>query len=138
MTINTSRSLGLTILPAKDHAEGFLMLETGRAKAYVMDDILLAGLIANSREPAAYIVSQEALSVEPYALMMRMNDPAFKKLVDATLVGLYKSGSIEALYKKWFESAIPPRGINLNLPPSAALRKVWQTPTDSPDQSAYQ
>jgi glutamate/aspartate transport system substrate-binding protein len=138
IALNSARSLGLTILPAKDHAEGFLMLETGRARAFVMDDILLAGLIANAREPAAYVVSPEALSVEPYAIMMRMNDPSFKDLVDATLGAAYRSGAIETLYKKWFESPIPPRGINLNLPPSAALRKVWQTPTDSPDPAAYQ
>jgi glutamate/aspartate transport system substrate-binding protein len=135
--MNASASMGMTILPAKDHAEGFLMLDSGRASAFVMDDILLAGLVANSKDPAKYEISADALSAEPYALMMRRDDPKFKKVVDDTLRQLYASGEIRKIYARWFESPIPPRNVNLSLPPSSALLRVWKTPSDSPDQAAY-
>lgn len=135
--LNTSRGLGMNILPSKDFAEGFLMLETGRANALVLDDILLAGVVANSKDPSRYAISSQALSAEPYAIMIRKDDPAFKKVVDDSLKQIYASGAAEKLYVKWFQSPIPPRNITLNLPPSKALQQVWKAPTDSADPAAY-
>ncbi len=114
----------------KDHAESFLMVETDRAAAFVMDDILLAGLVANSKNPMDYVIVGETLRVEPYGVMMRKDDPQFKKLVDDTLTGLMKGGEAEKLYNKWFMSPIPPKGANLNLPMSPKLKEAFQNPTD--------
>lgn len=136
--LNAAQNLGLNILVAKDHAESFLMVDTGRASAFVMDDILLAGLVANSANPAQWQVSSDALSVEPYGIMLRKDDAAFKKVVDGAMAGLMKSGEIKTIYAKWFMSPIPPKGINLNIPMSDALKKVMANPTDSPDPAAYQ
>ncbi|SDE93642.1 amino acid ABC transporter substrate-binding protein, PAAT family [Variovorax sp. CF079] len=136
-SLNASRKLQMNIMPAKDFAEGFLMLETGRANAMILDDILLAGVVANSKDPSKYVISAQALSAEPYAIMIRRDDPAFKKLVDNSLKTIYASGAAAKLYQKWFQSPIPPRNINLNLPPSKALLRVWQTPIDAADPAAY-
>jgi glutamate/aspartate transport system substrate-binding protein len=136
--LNGRKNLGMTVIPAKDHAEAFLMVTTDRAAVFVMDDVLLAGLVANSHDPSIYAISTEYLSVEPYAIMMRRDDPGFKQLVDATLADLFRSGDFEQIYRKWFESPISPRGINLKLPMSAALKKVVQRPTDAADPAAYQ
>ncbi len=135
--LNASMGLGLTILAAKDHAESFLMVDTGRASAFIMDDILLAGLVANHAKPANFKVSAAALSVEPYGIMVRKDDPAFKKVVDGAMVALFKSGEINGIYNKWFMSPIPPRGINLNIPMSDLLKRVVANPTDSPDPAVY-
>jgi glutamate/aspartate transport system substrate-binding protein len=136
--INTARGLGMRILPAKDHAEAFLMVETGRADAFVMDDVLLAALVAGSKTPEAYAISSEAQSrPEPYGIMLRKDDPAFKAVVDAATAALYKSPEGGALYEKWFTQPIPPRGINLKLPMSEAMQKVFANPSDSPDPAAY-
>ena len=135
--LNASRNLGMNILSAKDHAEGFLMVDTGRAAAFVMDDILLAGLAANHANPALFAISAEPLSVEPYGIMLRKDDPAFKKVVDEAMVKIYKSGEINAIYEKWFQHPIPPRGINLNIPMGASFKKVVANPTDSPDPDVY-
>ena len=135
--LNASRNLGMNILSAKDHAEGFLMVDTGRAAAFVMDDILLAGLAANHANPALFAISAEPLSVEPYGIMLRKDDPAFKKVVDEAMVKIYKSGEINAIYEKWFQHPIPPRGINLNIPMGASFKKVVANPTDSPDPEVY-
>jgi len=136
--INAARGLGMRILPAKDHAEAFLMVETGRADAFVMDDVLLAALVAGSKTPDAYAISSEAQSrPEPYGIMLRKDDPAFKAVVDAATAALYKSPEGKALYEKWFTQPIPPRGINLKLPMSEAMRKVLASPSDSPDPAAY-
>ncbi len=134
---NAERNLGMNILPAKDHAEAFLMVETGRAVAFAMDDILLYSLVANSKSPADYAITDEALSVEPYGIMLPRNDPQYKKVVDGAMVQLYKSGEIGKIYQKWFQSPIPPKGINLNLPMSAVFKKVVAKPTDSPDPADY-
>ncbi|GEP10518.1 amino acid ABC transporter substrate-binding protein [Methylobacterium gnaphalii] len=135
---NTARSLGLTILPAKDHAEAFLMVETGRADAFVMDDVLLASLAASSKTPDAYAISSEALSKpEPYGIMLRKDDAPFKAVVDAATSALYKSPEGKALYEKWFTQPIPPRGINLKLPMSEAMQKQFASPSDSADPAAY-
>ena len=136
--LNASRNLGMNIMTAKDHAEAFLMVETGRAVAFAMDDILLYSLVAGSRSPADFTITNEALSVEPYGIMIRRDDPAFKKVADGAIQGLFKSGEINKIYAKWFQSAIPPKNINLNLPMTEALKKVVAKPTDSGDPAAYQ
>ena len=135
--IGAQKNLGLNILAAKDHAEAFLMVETDRAAAFVMDDILLYSLVAESKAPGDYVISADPLSVEPYGIMLRRDDPAFKKVVDAAMTNIYKSGAINAIYEKWFEKPIPPKGINLNLPMSPAFKKVVANPTDSGDPAAY-
>jgi glutamate/aspartate transport system substrate-binding protein len=135
---NTARNLGATIVPAKDHAEAFLMVETDRAAAFVMDDILLASLVAGSKEPAAYVVSKDAFSKpEPYGIMLRKDDPAFKKVVDAATAAVYTSGEGQKLYDKWFTQKIPPKGLNLNTPISPELKAEFAKPSDSPDPDSY-
>ncbi len=136
--LNASRSLGMNILPAKDHAEAYSMVETGRAVAFVMDDILLYSLVATAKTPGDYVVSAEGLSVEPYGIMLRRDDPSFKALVDRTVAGLMQSGEIEKIYAKWFLAPVPPKNINLNLPISVALKRVFAKPTDSPDPKLYE
>jgi glutamate/aspartate transport system substrate-binding protein len=135
---NTEKNLGLNILPAKDHAEAFLVFETGRAAAFVMDDIQLYSLVAGSKAPGNYEISADALSVEPYGIMLRKDDPAFKKVVDDAMVAVYKSGEINTIYDKWFLKPIPPKGVNLNVPMSAEFKKVVGKPTDSADPKVYQ
>jgi glutamate/aspartate transport system substrate-binding protein len=135
--INAAQNLGMNIISANGHPEAFQMVETGRAVAFVMDDILLYSLAAQSRSPGDYSISPEALSVEPYGIMLRKDDTAFKKAVDAAMTNLYKSGQINAIYDKWFLKPVPPRGINLNVPMSAQFKKVIANPTDSGDPAAY-
>ena len=136
-TLNGEQNLGMNIMTAKDHAEAFLMVETGRAVAFGMDDILLASLAASSKSPADYTISKEALSIEPYGIMMRREDPAFKKAVDTAIENVFKSGEITKIYAKWFLSPIPPKGITLNIPMSPELQAVIAKPTDSGDPAAY-
>lgn len=135
---NAERKLGMTILTAKDHAEAFLIVETDRAVAFVMDDVLLASLVAGSKEPAAYSISSDAFSKpEPYGIMLRREDPAFKKVVDAATSALFKSPEGKAIYDKWFTKPIPPKNINLSLPMGAAMQKQFAQPSDSPDPAMY-
>src|SRR3954462_11360454 len=136
--INAAQNLGMNIVSANGHPEAFQMVETGRAVAFVMDDILLAGLAAQSRSPKDYEISQQGLSVEPYGIMLRKDDAAFKKVVDAAMVDTYKSGAINGIYEKWFQKAVPPKGVNLNLPMSGAFKKVVAKPTDSGDPKDYE
>ncbi|MDS1139566.1 amino acid ABC transporter substrate-binding protein [Pusillimonas sp. SM2304] len=135
---NDQQKLGMSIIPAKDHAEAMLTVNSGRAAAFFMDDILLAGLVATSRDPGEWVISKDAYTVEPYAIMEPKNDPEFKKVVDDTIIGMMKDGSLAELYKKWFESPIPPKNVNLNWPMSEQLKKVVANPTDSPDPADYQ
>ena len=139
MTIlNREKDLGMNIIVAKDHPEAFLMLETGRAVAEANDDILLASQRANAKKPDDYTITAEALSVEPYGIMLRKDDPAFKKAVDEAIIALYKSGdAVQRLYQKWFMSPIPPKGINLRFPMPPQLEMVLANPTDSGDPAAY-
>jgi glutamate/aspartate transport system substrate-binding protein len=136
--INAAQNLGMNIVSANGHPEAFQMVETGRAVAFVMDDILLYSLAAQSRSPADYEISSVALSVEPYGIMVRKDDPSFKKIVDDSTANTYKSGAINAIYDKWFLKPIPPKGLNLNVPMSAPLKKEFAAPTDSGDPAAYQ
>ncbi len=137
VTLNADQHLGISIMTAKDHGEAFLMVETGRAVAFAMDDILLAGLAANSKAPADYVISKEAISVEPYAIMMRRDDAPFKHAVDTAITGVFKSGEINNIYKKWFLQPIPPKGMNLNWPMAENLKAIIAHPTDSGDPAAY-
>jgi glutamate/aspartate transport system substrate-binding protein len=116
----------------KDHADSFLLLESGRADAFVMDGQILAGLISKSKSPADYKIVGEVLSVEPIAIMFRKDDPAFKKAVDDTIVGLIKSGELAKLYDKWFLQPIPPANTKVGLPLSEATKLAWATPNDKP------
>ncbi len=136
--INAAQGLGMNIISANGHPEAFQMVETGRAVAFVMDDILLAGLAAQSRSPNDYEISADALSVEPYGIMLRRDDKAFKAVVDKAMSNVYKSGQIKAIYSKWFEKPVPPKGINLKLPMGAAFKKVVANPTDSGDPKSYE
>jgi glutamate/aspartate transport system substrate-binding protein len=135
---NAARNLGVNIIPAKDHAEAFLMVETDRAVAFVMDDILLASLVAGSKDPSSYAISSDAFSKpEPYGIMLRQDDVPFKKVVDAATAALYTSGEGQKLYDKWFMQKIPPKGLNLNTPIGAELRHEFAKPSDSPDPDSY-
>jgi glutamate/aspartate transport system substrate-binding protein len=119
----------------KDHADSFLLMETDRAVAFVMDDNLLAGLIATSKSPKDYAIVGEVLSVEPIPIMIRRDDPAFKKLADDTVKGLMKSGEVDKLYAKWFMSPIPPKNINMNFPMSDKLKELIKNPSDAPAEA---
>jgi glutamate/aspartate transport system substrate-binding protein len=138
VTLNSQKGLGMNVMPVVDHGEGMAMLDSGRIAAYAMDDIILYSLAAHSKTPGDYVVSSEPLSVEPYGIMLRKDDPEFKKLVDEALGGVFRSGEINRLYAKWFQSAIPPKGVNLGVPMSDALKKAIARPTDSGDPAAYQ
>jgi len=128
----TEQKLPIELIGAKDHSESALLVESGRAAAFAMDDILLYGLRASAQNPASLAVVGDPIQVEPYAIMLRRDDPSFKKLVDDTLAGLMKSGEFETLYKKWFQSPIPPKGINLNAPMDKALIENMKALSDKP------
>src|SRR5215210_1235129 len=135
--LNKTKSMGMNIIPANGHPEAFQMVETGRAVGFAMDDILLYSLVASSRNPSDYVISDFALSPpEPYGIMLRHDDPAFKKVVDSAMTQIYKSGEINKIYEKWFLKPIPPRNINLNVPLSAQFKKVIANPTDAGDPEA--
>src|ERR1700759_4169314 len=135
---NAARNLNITIVPAKDHAEAFLMVETDRAAAFVMDDILLASLVAGSKSPDDYPISKDAFSKpEPYGIMLRKDDPAFKKVVDAATAAVYTSGEGQQLYDKWFMEKIPPKSLNMNTQISPELKAEFAKPSDSPDPASY-
>ncbi|MEW6695533.1 Glutamate/aspartate import solute-binding protein [Tepidimonas thermarum] len=116
----------------KDHADSFLLLESGRADAFVMDGSLLAGLIARSKNPADFKIVGEVLSVEPIAIMMRKDDPAFKKAVDDSIIAMMKSGDIAKIYDKWFMQPTPPNGVRMNMPMSETLKAAIANPNDRP------
>ena len=128
---NDAKKLGINFIPSKDHAESLLAVQTDRAAAFPMDDILLYGLKAGAKNPNDFVVIGKFLSDDPYAIMLRKDDPAFKKLVDGTVAGLYKSGEINKIYTKWFQSKIPPKGINLNFPMSDGLKAAIKNPNNT-------
>ena len=135
---NAARNLGINIIPAKDHAEAFLMVESDRAVAFVMDDILLASFVASSKDPDAYVISTDAFSKpEPYGIMVRKDDVAFKKVVDAATAALYQSGDGAKIYNKWFMEKVPPKGLNLKVPLGPELKAEFAKPSDSPDPDSY-
>ncbi len=114
----------------KDHAESMQLLTTDRVSAFVMDDILLAGQVANQPNPGDYVIFSESLRTEPYGMMLRREDPQFKALVDRAVGAVYKSGEIEKIFSKWFASAIPPRGVNLHFQITPAIREAFKNPND--------
>ena len=119
----------------KDHADSFLLLESGRADAFVMDGQILAGNIATSKNPADFKIVGEVLSVEPIAIMIRKDDPAMKKLADDTVKAMIKSGELAKMYDKWFVQPIPPKNTRVGLPASDATKAAWATPNDNPVES---
>jgi glutamate/aspartate transport system substrate-binding protein len=125
-----TQNLEIKEIYGKDHAESFLLMADDRSAAFVMDDILLAGQIANSKNPADYKIIPESLRQEPYSMMLRKDDPQFKALVDKTIGGVMKSGEIEKIYVKWLLSPIPPKGINMEFPMTPAIREAFKNPND--------
>jgi glutamate/aspartate transport system substrate-binding protein len=121
-------------LNGKDHSDSFLLLESGRADAFVMDGQILAGLAAKSKSPADYRIVGEPLSVEPIAIMYRKDDPAFKKAVDDSVRAMIKSGEVAKLYDKWFMQPIPPANTKLNMPASDATKGAWANPNEKPTE----
>ncbi len=116
----------------KDHADSFLLLESGRADAFVMDGQILAGNIAKAKNPADFRIVGEVLAVEPIAIMIRKDDPAFKKAVDGSISAMMKSGEIAKMYDKWFVQPIPPSNTKVGLAASDATKMAWATPNDKP------
>ena len=116
----------------KDHADSFLLLESGRADAFVMDGAILAGNIAKAKNPADFKIVGEVLSVEPIAIMIRKDDPAFKKAVDDSLIAMMKSGDVAKVWNKWFEQSIPPSNTKVGMPPNDNTKAAWATPYDKP------
>lgn len=128
--MNVEKKMGMKVIAAKDHGESFLMLESGRAVAFMMDDALLYGEMAKARNPADWQVVGTPQSYEIYGCMMRKGDPAFKQLVDQALKETFSSGEINSIYERWFTQPVPPKGLNLNFPMSEALKKLLAQPTD--------
>ena len=135
--LNEREDAGLHILAGLDDPEAFRILQAGRAAAYMMDDVLLRSLQMQQADPAEYVISDKPLTVEPYAIGLSKRDPAFKKRVDEVLLGLYRNGEIRRIYQRWFESPIPPLGVNLKMPMSAAFKRIVEQPTDSADPARY-
>lgn len=136
--VNLAQKLDMKIVAGLDDAESFQMVQTDRAIAYVMDDVLLRSLVAGAKNPAEFSISTESLTIEPYGIPMIKGDPVFKQLVDDVLIGLFRSGDIQNIYNKWFQSPIPPKGINLQLPMSTALKRAIAAPTDNGDPKHYE
>jgi glutamate/aspartate transport system substrate-binding protein len=125
-----AKNIEIKTIYGKDHAESFLLLVQDRSSAFVMDDILVAGEIANSASPGDFTILTDSLRTEPYSMMLRKDDPQFKALVDKTIGAVMKSGQINAIYAKWFTSPIPPKGINLNFPQTQAIKDAFANPND--------
>jgi glutamate/aspartate transport system substrate-binding protein len=132
MRQNQAKNINFKIVYGKDHADSFLMLETGRADAFVMDQSLLAGNIASARNPGDFKIVGPAIEVEPIACMLRKNDPAFQKAVNDSIKRQVADGSLAKLYDKWFTQPIPPNNRVLNMPVSAATKQAWAQPNDKP------
>ena len=128
----------INVLLGKDHAESFLLLETGRVDAFVLDDNLLAGVIASSKNPAGFRIVGETMGSEPIALLFRKDDPTFKAAVDGVLTKLMQSGEMEKIYTKWFVNPIPPKNMSLSLPLGTTLRQLFAAPNDKPLETYQQ
>ena len=128
--MNKEKNMKMNIVSAKDHGESFLMLQSGRAAAFMMDDALLYGELAKAKKPDQWIVTGTPMTREAYGCMMRKNDPAFKKVVDKAIASFQTSKEAKAHYKKWFQSPIPPKGLNLNFPMSQDLQALYKSPND--------
>ena len=130
--MNQDKGMGMNIISAKDHEEAFQALASGRASAFMMDDALLAGERAKSGRPDEFVILGAPQSEEAYGCMMRKNDPEFKKVVDGAIAKIETSGEADQIYQKWFESPIPPKGLNLNFPENDAIRALFKSPNDKP------
>ncbi len=128
--LNEEKKLGMNIITAKDHGESFLMLESSRAVAFMMDDVLLAGEMAKAKKPDDWAIVGTPQSYEIYGCMVRKGDAAFKAVADRALTNFYKSGRVTASYGKWFQQAIPPKGLNMNFAMSDGLKELFTKPTD--------
>ncbi|SDB84163.1 glutamate/aspartate ABC transporter substrate-binding protein [Paraburkholderia lycopersici] len=128
--MNQDKNMGMNIISAKDHGESFMTLSTGRAVAFMMDDALLAGERAKSNNPGDFVIVGQPQSREAYGCMMRKNDPEFKKVADDAIAKVQTSSEATAIYKKWFESPIPPKGLNLNFPMSDDMKALFKNPND--------
>ncbi|MDF3885532.1 glutamate/aspartate ABC transporter substrate-binding protein [Cupriavidus basilensis] len=128
--LNDEKKANITIQSAKDYGESFLILQSGRVAAFMMDDVLLSGVRTMSPNPTEWTVVGMPQSFEAYGFMMRKDDPEFKKLVDGVITGLMKSGEIKVIYDKWFNKPIPPKNINFEFPMSAEVRKAYEQPGD--------
>lgn len=123
------RNLDITSMAGKDHSDAFLLLQSGRAQAFVLDDILLAGLVATSKKPADFVLTGESLRTENQALMFRKDEPDMRRIVDTVVTGMMQSGEMAKLYDKWFTSPIPPRGVNINYPLNAETQEAFAHPS---------
>jgi glutamate/aspartate transport system substrate-binding protein len=132
--LNDKDQMGMQIIAAKDHGESFLILQSGRAAAFMLDDALLAGERAKARNPSDWVIVGTPQSKEAYGMMLKKDDTEFKAVVDAALAEAEKNGTAEALFKKWFMSPIPPKGLNLELPLSDDMKQLFQNPNDKPLQ----
>ncbi len=128
--MNGEKAMNMNLISTKDHGQSFLILESGRAVAFVMDEPLLYGELTKAKNRDDWVVVGTPLQTENYACMLRKDDPAFKKLADGVIADLMTSGRAELLYKKWFQSPIPPRGLNLNYPLSADMKSLYAQPND--------
>ncbi|MFJ3058145.1 transporter substrate-binding domain-containing protein [Herbaspirillum sp. NPDC087042] len=130
--LNEHRKMNMQIQSAKDYGEAFLILQSGRVAAYVMDDVLLAGARTTAQKPDDWVLTGTPFGAEPYAFMVRKDDAQFKQLVDQTLTGLMKSGEIRKMYAKWFTFPIPPKNVSFNFPMSETVTQLYATPSDKP------
>jgi glutamate/aspartate transport system substrate-binding protein len=128
--MNEEKKMNMQIISAKDYGEGRVTLETGRAVAYMMDDVLLAGARSLTAQPADWVIVGTPQSSEAYGFMLRKNDPEFKKLVDDAMTGVMKSGEIKTMYDKWFMKPVPPKNINFDFPMSDEMHKLYASPND--------
>ncbi|ALS63170.1 glutamate/aspartate ABC transporter substrate-binding protein [Pandoraea norimbergensis] len=128
--MNNDKKMNMSVIAGKDYGESFIMLQGGRVQGFMMDDVLLAGARTMGRNPDDWVVTGTPQSFEAYGFMMKHGDTVFKKLVDDTLSGVMKSGEINAMYKKWFESPVPPKNINFNFPMSEQLKQLYANPND--------
>ena len=136
-TLNDEQKLGIDIIASRDTAEGMLLVETGRAAAFINDDIVLASLAGGSKISNELVVGKDALSVEPFGLIYRKNDPAFKQIVDTSISTIFKSGDINKIYAKWFQSPALPHGQNLNWPMSPETQAAIAKISNSPNPADY-
>lgn len=133
--LDAEKNLGINLVLTKDHNEGFLLLQSGRVDAYVIDDCTLAGNIANMQNPTDYAIVGTPLSVEPLAIMIRKDDPKMKRAIDQFISGLMKTGEMLRIYNRWFTEPIPPKNVVLNLPASGATKAAYENPNDRPAEA---
>ena len=128
----SDNDLNFKTLMSKDQFESFLLLESGRVDAFVLDDNMLAGVIGQSKNPKGYKIVGEVIGAEPIAIQFSKNDPQIKKAVDGAILQMIRSGELHKLYNKWFMQPIAPKNVNLNLPMGEVLKKQLAAPNDTP------